>query len=108
MLRLACCLATERGIQVCAPVHRQLGVALLGRHVGVLPLHRARRAEVHHLGVAHEGRDARPGREVRSPLPGSLRRHADTGHPTGTHANDPEVPESGVGSHTEGCGTNAT
>jgi DNA polymerase I len=32
MLRLACCLATERGIEVCAPVHD--AVLICGRSIG--------------------------------------------------------------------------
>ena len=54
MLRLACCLATERGIEVCAPVHDAVLIcAPLDRLEDDVAAH-ARR---HGRGVAH-----RPGR----------------------------------------------
>ena len=71
MLRLACCLATEQGLSVCAPVHDAILIeAPLGeieRHVAALQAC-MREASRHVLGGLELGSDAKivrwPGRYV--------------------------------------------
>ena len=83
MLRLACCLGTERGIEVCAPVH---DAVLIGAPLDRLDADMSADAGRHARGVADRARRVRAGHRRRRgtaprPLHGRTRhRHVAAGH----------------------------